>query len=58
MTTLLNDAKGKLRTELTPPTFPYVVTQDLLYADDTLIIDTDCGRAQRYMHIIAEIGAT
>ena len=57
MTILLEDAERMFVAEVGAERPPYIVTRDLLYADDTLIIESDAQRAQRFMHIIAEVGA-
>ena len=58
MTVLLDDAESKFLTELGDATLPpHIISRDLLYADDTLIVESDAGRAERFMHIIADCGA-
>ena len=34
----------------------YVLTSDLLYADDTVLIGTDAAVLQRHMHLISAVG--
>ena len=57
MTTLLHDAESRVVTRYGEGRQPYIVTRDLLYADDTLIIENDPAVAQYYMDVIAELGA-
>ena len=57
MTILLEDAERKFVAEVGEERPSYILTRDLLYADDTLIVESDALRAQRFMHIITEVGA-
>ena len=55
MTILMTDAKAQLATSAqyqTPPT----LVQELLYADDTLLVDVDSTCIQQYMKCVAEQG--
>ena len=57
MTMLLQDAEEELLKEFGPSTCPWIVTRDLLYADDTLIVESNAEVAQRFMDLIAARGA-
>ena len=56
MTVLISDAKNKLETQGVRLS-TNVLTNELLYADDTLIVDTDRDNVQRYMEAIADAGS-
>ena len=56
MTTLLTDAHALLQSRMGPiPESRF--TRDLVYADDTLLIDSDPALVQELMHCIEECGA-
>ena len=57
MTVLMHDARGELA-QTTCGVFPEgLQVCDLLYADDTLLIDTDAETVHQYMNIIVKLGA-
>ena len=55
MTILISDAKQELRDQVGIGELPFGI-EELLYADDTLLIDTDGQRASEYMRITGELG--
>ena len=56
MTVLMNDAKHRLSCELGVSMTESLVTNDLLYADDTLLIDVSGSAVQQYMACVSEAG--
>jgi len=56
MSVLMHDANRKVLDKFGAPSVPYLVTRSLLYADDTLIIESDEKVVQYFMECIAEIG--
>ena len=57
MTCLLQDASTQVEEQFGAPTALGHVSRDLLYADDTLIVEVDEGVAQIYMDRIRTSGA-
>jgi len=57
MSVLLKDAEDMFVAEVGHERPPYIICRDILYADDTLILESDARRAERFMHIIAEVGS-
>ena len=57
MTCLLQDASAQVEEQFGAPVAPGHVSRDLLYADDTLIVEVDEGVAQIYMDRIRAFGA-
>ena len=57
MTALMHDAKGHLLTQHGAQLSKDIVAHDILYADDTLIVDVDCKVVEQFMHSIGEAGA-
>ena len=58
MTVLCHDVDTQLASEFGPPATPYVVTRDILYADDTLLAETRPDILQRHLDLIVEYGAS
>ena len=56
MTVLITDAKNKLESQGVRLS-TNVLSNELLYADDTLIVDTDRDNVQQYMEAIADAGS-
>ena len=57
MTVLIHDAKAKLQDSDCFTATGRLCVQELLYADDTLLVDTDVGVVQTYMDCINDAGA-
>ncbi|CAE8716994.1 unnamed protein product [Polarella glacialis] len=57
MTVLTHDAKQKLCQELGVQLSDSVAAHDLLYADNTLVIDVSGQNAQQYVNCVSDIGA-
>ena len=57
MSVLLHDAKDKLSNTLGIHMAPELLVHELVYADDTLIMDVDSNRLADFMDCIAEAGA-
>lgn len=57
MTVLMTDAKVKLREELGVELATDLIANELLYADDTLIVDVSNEAVTQYMECIASAGA-
>jgi hypothetical protein len=57
MTILIRDAKSKLETTQEYREKPHLHVQELLYADDTLVVDADERVVSQYMALIDEAGA-
>ena len=56
MTVLLNDAEAEVEHKYGKAAEPWLVTRDLLYADDTLILETKAEVAQSFMDAVAQRG--
>ena len=56
MTCLLTDADTHIKATYGPPTMPGLTTRSLLYADDTLLVETDVRAVQEYMDTIRTLG--
>ena len=58
MTVLLHDAKEKVATQSddSVAVLPELLVRDLVYADDTLIVDVESSGAQSFMEAIGEAG--
>ena len=57
MSVLMHDANNKVVARCGVPQVPFLVTRSLLYADDTLVIESDVKVAEYFMECISEIGA-
>ena len=57
MTVVLHDAKDKLENELGVKLSREVACNDLVYADDTLLIDVAGQSVQHFMQCVGEVGA-
>ena len=58
MTVLMHDAKQDLRLIHNVDLSSSVLCHDILYADDTLLIDVDSDKLQSYMQCVADQGAS
>ena len=56
MSVLFHDAKNKLQTEQHICLSEFLACHELLYADDTLLVETDRHKLQAYMNCIVECG--
>ena len=56
MSVLLADVAANLRSEKYTEKSPYIVTEDVLYADDTLLVATDVKKLQRHLDLIEQAG--
>jgi len=57
MTVLMHDTASMVSERFPESEVPFVLSRSLLYADDTLIAESDAPVAQFYMECIASIGA-
>jgi len=57
MTVLIGDARDHLTNELGVPLTADLPVHELLYADDTLIVETHGPTAERFMECVASMGA-
>jgi len=56
MSVLMCDANAKVVEKYGMTRVPFLVTRSLLYADDTLLIESDEKVLEYFMHTIADIG--
>ena len=57
MTMLMKDARDRLTGELGVTLTPDMLTNDLLYADDMLLMDVSGNTVQQYMNCVGAVGA-
>ncbi|CAE8640176.1 unnamed protein product [Polarella glacialis] len=58
MTILMHDAKHNMTEHAAAKVTPSnLLVNELLYADDTLIVDVDAARAEQFMHCIGRAGS-
>ena len=57
MTVLIRDAKQLFIGERGGVLDPSLVVHELLYADDTLLMDASGGSVEQYMRCVEEVGA-